>query len=241
MAAMAARTAKKAAKKPAKRAAKAAATTKRAASKPAGTRKAPGAAKSAGRSGPPKSTPFHATGRPRGRPPKIDQPSLCDPTRTVGCAVVDMVAAGKDPREAAALAGVFPDTIKGWLSRGALAWAALQADDDAPIPDTEAPFIAFFEEMALAEAHNVGELYDVARHYAMRDARWHSAYLTMRYRDRFGTQRMELTGAGGGPIRTQVEVWSLDKLEASLAVAESHAREQGVIDVTGRPANELAS
>ncbi len=223
----AATAAKKAAKKPAKKAAKRPA--KKAASKAAPKRASVPLPKT-----------FRSTGRPRGRPPKIIEPALCDPSRTVGCAVVDMVAEGKDPREAAALAGVFPETVKGWIARGAQAWALLQMDEDAAIPEAEAPFIAFFEEMALAEAHNVGAMFDVARHYGLRDARWHQAYLTMRYPERFGARRLEVSGPGGGPIRGTVEVWSLDKLEAAISVAESHAREQGIIDVTSRP-KELAS
>lgn len=217
---------KAAAKKPAKKAAKR--TTKRAPAKPRAKRQ-------------PASTlpAMRATGKPRGRPPGITDPSLVDPERTVGMAIVDLVADGVDPREASVLAGVTPDILTNWVARGTTAWADLQTDPDAVLADEDGPFVALCEELAVAESRNVAELFLVARRYAERDARWHGAYLAMRHRDRFGGQRVEVTGANGGPVRQSVEVWSLAKLEAAVSVAEANAR-QRTIDATSRPAELTA-
>jgi hypothetical protein len=221
-------TAKKAARKPAKRAAKAAA--KKAAKRPA-TRPRKAAAKRA----PSTPTPtFVATGRARGRPPGITDSSVHDPAVPVGVAIPNLIGAGYDPREASILAGIFPDTLTTWLNHGAEAWARLQVDPTAVLADDDAPYVALFEECAMAEASNVAELFAVARRYAERDARWHGNYLTMRHRDRFGARRVEVTGAGGGPVRGSVEVWSLERLEAAVAVAEAHGNERGAIDATSR-------
>lgn len=224
------KTVKKTAKRPAKRASKRVAKTvaKRAAPRRAKQFAVPT---------------MRATGRARGRPPKIDQPSLCDPSKTVGVAIADLVAEGLPPDVAAPLAGVHPKTLDVWLTRGTTEIVRLVSSEivDEPILETETPYVALVEEVTMADASSRGAALMTLKRLGERNHPAMLAYMAARWSHLYGQKatRLEVSGPGGGPVRAAVSIPSLDQAEMMVAQLEAaHASQLAAIDVQSR---EVAS
>lgn len=129
--------------------------------------------------------------RPMGRPPKISQELIEK--------ICLAVRAGNYIETAAAYAGVNKSTLYDWLKRGARARGGGIYKDFSN---------AVEQAMATAEVHMVAKIAKAAeRNWGA--AAWH---LERTRPARFGKQeRMELTGADGGPVRHALEGGALLK------------------------------
>jgi hypothetical protein len=131
----------------------------------------------------------------RGRPTKL--------TPTVERAVCKAVRAGNYIETAAALAGINKDTLYDWLKRGAREATRIDAGHE---PDAgEAPYVQFSDAVkkALAESESA----DLRRIERAGADQWQAAAwrLERRFPDRWGRQRVEVTGKDGGPLEVTLE------------------------------------
>jgi hypothetical protein len=160
-------------------------------------------------------------------------------TLTVADAILQIIRAGGTRRAAAAWAGIHAATLSNWISRGLATWEQADSNHDNPekqattiensddplvnVPDTERPYvdlaIGVAQSEVAAEMRLVTSVYDAAKDD------WRAAVEALRARERgtwVATPRVELTGAGGGPVTHGVAV--LDHAGAARIVANLEER-----------------
>lgn len=127
--------------------------------------------------------------------------------------ILDAVRAGNYLETAAAFGGVHYDTLNEWIKRGDAIAKELSVDEDdiaEALPDLDPLDREFYEfseavrrEAAEAEVGLVLEI----RAAAYKDWRAADAMLSKRYQERWGRRfiQKEISGPGGGPIRTRDE------------------------------------
>lgn len=106
--------------------------------------------------------------------------------------IVGIVRAGNYLETAAAAAGIDRLTLRSWLKKGARAtsndlYAQLAKGVDVAANEAEARHVAM-----IAKASQAG---------AWQASAW---YLERKFADRWGRQRLELVGDGGGPVKHEV-------------------------------------
>lgn len=162
-------------------------------------------------------------------PPRIYETALVQPDIsrtdcTVGEAIPLMMLQGDRFLQAAQRLCVFPATAKGWVTRGVAEVAASVAEERDTL-DSEAPYVWLAMGVMRAEAE--WEHWAVQLWQAKFGSDWHAVYALLKERnpDAYGnSQRMEVTGSGGGPV--QVQVPSVADVMSSLAQVESQWRDQ---------------
>lgn len=188
--------------------------------------------------------------RGRGQPPKIDQIIQIDDDGAEHTAAAVIVATMRQDgylESAAAYAGCAPSTVRGWLALGAT--ARIATDHGQTITDHDQNCLDFLEAVKAAKElwfHDQLALHQIIaaggvitetvtvtktdsytktttqRSTTLPDARaleWRMKHV---FPARFA-ERMELTGAGGGPIELSHE----EHVKALLSAArESHARKE---------------
>lgn len=159
--------------------------------------------------------------------PKIGEPSKGDPTRTVAEAIIDAVRAGNTHDCAALWAGIWPDTLSRWLTRGANELARMAADNTETPQDSEEPYVDLTLDLAHAAAAAEARMTAQWQAHFPRDWRAIERFMAKRYRKAWGEapSRVELSGPSGGPVPVAAAVMSLDEAEAMLAQVEARALE----------------
>lgn len=133
-------------------------------------------------------------------------------TQDVHDKIVQTIAAGNYYVTAFRMAGVAESTFYKWMKRGEDEILRLMAEEERTgetvEPDkNEAIYVEFVEAVKKAEAQ--GEVVAVLKVKSAFGNNWQAAmtFLERRHRERWGrSDRHELTGPGGGPIRTSVVV-----------------------------------
>lgn len=167
-------------------------------------------------------------------------------TLTVTDAILQIVRAGGTRRAAATWAGIHPATLSNWIARGLATWEQASSNDDNPekqattienhddplanVPDPERPYvdlaIGVTQGEVAAEMRLVTSVYDAAR------GDWRAAVAALTARERGAwapPSRLELTGAGGGPVAHGVAV--LDHAGAARIVASLEERRAAALTV----------
>lgn len=132
-----------------------------------------------------------------GRPTKL--------TPEVHKAIVDAIREGNYLATAAEYGGVTRQSVWGWMQRGRDEVQRVAADGRRSVRESERPYVNFFNAVtrarAEAEAKSV-ELIRGASHDDWRAAAW---FLERSFQERWGNkQKIEHTGAGGGPMDVTV-------------------------------------
>lgn len=176
--------------------------------------------------------------------PKIDEPSVGDPTRTCGEAIIDAVRAGNDHETAAGWAGIWPETLSRWITRGAKELARMATTNADEPADTEKSYVNLTLQLHHVEA--AAEARMTAQWQAHFGRDWHAIerFMAKRWRSKWGDapKALELSGPGGGPIAVAAAVMSLDEAEAMLAQVEARVAD-GVAEaeVPALPAGDPVS
>ena len=121
----------------------------------------------------------------------------------LGPSIVDLIRAGMRPSMAAQAAGIAKSTISGWIKRGSEEqWRIENGEEPNKL---EKPYLEFVQSMMKAEAEAQAGLV-VAWFREARQGDWKAAqaFLAKRWPDEWSdssTVKLEVTGAGGGPIQ----------------------------------------
>ena len=135
---------------------------------------------------------------------KIGRPTKLTPA--VQEAILTAIEYGMPLKEAAAYGGVDADTVLNWRKAGEALQTRLDAGEALELDSTEQRYLAFFgaiqQSFAKAMLFHLQNLTDSA-HVNPGNSMW---ILERRWPDIFGrpTQKLENTGAGGGPVATEI-------------------------------------
>lgn len=133
--------------------------------------------------------------------------------------ITEALAQGNYIETASRYAGVSPQVFYKWMNRGTEERQRI-ADGQDPTPG-ETPYVEFVEAVekarSQAEMRNVGLIQKAAVDGTWQAAAW---FLERSYPKRWGrSDRVEHTGADGGPVAVSV---SMDDLEAKVADVLRH-------------------
>lgn len=138
--------------------------------------------------------------------------------------ILEAVRKGHFRKVAALAVQVDERTIKAWVSKGRDNVAAFRNGTARKLDTYGAWFLALEEAEAQAEIDALDIVIDVARdseqdaRVRVQAAQW---YLERKHPKRYGIQRVELTGAEGGPLQVDARSALLDRLEAMRQRAEA--------------------
>lgn len=167
-------------------------------------------------------------------------------TLPVSDAILQIIRAGGTRRAAATWAGIHPATLSNWIARGLATWEQADSNHDNPekqattienpddplanIPETERPYVdlavGVTQGEVAAEMRLVTSVYDAAK------GDWRAAVAALTARERGAwapPSRLEVTGAGGGPVAAGVAV--LDHVGAARIVASLEERRAAALTV----------
>lgn len=154
--------------------------------------------------------------------PKINDPSRGDPSLTVAEAIIESIRQGHHHHIAARWAGIWPETLSRWRTRGANELKRIATENLDNPAETELPYVNLLLDIDFAEAD--GQIRAVDGWKArLRDARDHRDYVRARYKAEWGEdpKRFELSGPEGGPVPIAAQVMDLDAAEALVARIEA--------------------
>lgn len=135
--------------------------------------------------------------RKRGRPQKLND--------EIQQEIVNAIRVGAYLETAAACAGIHKDTLNDWLRKGAQQKAERKHGRHRDFSVAVAQAAAHAELSAIGRVRNGG-------------AQWNAWWLERTKTERFGRRdRLEHTGADGGPIRAELEGGGLEALFRKLA------------------------
>jgi hypothetical protein len=141
----------------------------------------------------------------------------------LGPSIVDLIRAGMRPSMAAQAAGIAKSTISGWIKRGSEEqWRIENGEEPNKL---EKPYLEFVQSMMKAEAEAQAGLV-VAWFREARQGDWKAAqaFLAKRWPDEWSdssTVKLEVTGAGGGPIQSEMRHSLKEDEEKKRAVLEA--------------------
>lgn len=141
----------------------------------------------------------------------------------LGPSIVDLIRAGMRPSMAAQATGIAKSTISGWIKRGS---EELWRIDNGEEPlELEKPYLDFVQGMMKAEAEAQAGLV-VAWFREARQGDWKAAqaFLAKRWPDEWGdsnTLKVEVSGAGGGPIQSEMRHSVKEDEDRKRAVLEA--------------------
>lgn len=143
------------------------------------------------------------------RPPRIldrcrKQPDGSRTDMTVAEVVAFKIEQGLRPEAAAKFATVLPVTLRGWLDRGMTELAAMENENRDDPAEGEAPYVWLLSMVMDATAEWEDTLRRRMEKATAKDWRGQLAWAKIVDPDTFGdkSSRVEVTGAGGGPIQT---------------------------------------
>lgn len=137
--------------------------------------------------------------RPRGRPTSL--------TAEVKRQLLQAVSGGSYYNVACRYAGVSYSAFRQWIRRGEREIERVGQSTRRSVRGRERIFVEFVEELKQAEAQGEVAVVLYWRTQSMEDWRAARDFLARRYPQRWGRQRVEVTGEGGGPIKiTEIEV-----------------------------------
>jgi hypothetical protein len=139
-------------------------------------------------------------------------------TRELVDKIIGIVRAGNYLETAAAAAGINKPTLRAWLKAGARSktndlFAQLAQGVEAATNEAEARHVAM-----IAKASQAG---------AWQASAW---YLERKFADRWGRQRLEITGRNGAPMQVEVAKVVLFPAEDDSGSADPVAPERGAAD-----------
>lgn len=141
----------------------------------------------------------------------------------LGPTIIDLIRAGMRPSTAAQAAGLAKQTVSAWIKRGIEEQYRIDAGEEAN--PNEEPYLKFINDMAKAEAEaQAGLVLAWFREARQGDWKAAQAFLAKRWPDEWGdsnTVRLEVSGAGGGPIQAQMQHSLKDDDERKRAVLEA--------------------
>jgi hypothetical protein len=140
-----------------------------------------------------------------GRPPKL--------TQEVEQRIVLLLRSGNHRRTAAIVAGISPSSFHAWMAAGE--------------KSKRGPFARFRRAVLQAEAQIEAQMVGIVVQKATTDVKQAKWWLTHKARKRWGdnqTQKVELSGPKGGPIKVEDARATLDARLAALAAKRSAAR-----------------
>lgn len=121
----------------------------------------------------------------------------------LGPSIIDLVRAGMRPSKAGQAVGLSRQTVSHWINRGIAEQVRIEDGQD-PLEEEEV-YLNFTIDLAKAEAESQAGLV-LAWFKEARQGDWKAAqaFLAKRFPDEWGdsnTLKLEVTGAGGGPIQ----------------------------------------
>lgn len=155
----------------------------------------------------------------------------------LGPTIVDLIRAGMRPSMAAQAAGLAKSTVSGWIKRGSEEqWRIENGEEPTEI---EKPYLEFVQSMMKAEAEaQAGLVVSWFREARQGDWKAAQAFLAKRWPDDWGdsnTMRVEVSGAGGGPIRTEMMHGLKEDEDRKRAVLEA------LVEAGDLPSNVLSA
>jgi transposase len=147
-----------------------------------------------------------------GRNSKLNEDVQGELTRLIG--------AGVFMNQACEYVGISVAAVYNWMARGSSEALRLEQNPKAKPIAKEEPYLNFFREMKKAE--NFAEIRAVTNWQKAIPDDWRAAkdFLARRYPDRW-SPRLELTGADGGAIQTNLNVDVVTLEQKVLAVLEA--------------------
>lgn len=141
----------------------------------------------------------------------------------IGPTIIDLIRAGMRPSTAAQAAGMGKSTISNWIKRGLE--EQYKIENGAEPTPLEAPYLKFVQDMVKAEAEaQAGLVVSWFREARQGDWKAAQAFLAKRWPDEWGdsnTLRLEVSGANGGPIQSEIRHSTVDDEERKRAVLEA--------------------
>lgn len=153
---------------------------------------------------------------------KINDESLDRPGVTVAESCAMSIAAGDPVQVAAQKAGIHPFTFTVWVKRGDKERVRMWTADVEEPSEDELPYVRFICWVEQAKAHAESKCAEVWRTSKNWQAR--QAYGRQFYGWANETQRLELTGADGGPVQV-ARIPTLAEMELLVAMEEARAAE----------------
>ena len=151
---------------------------------------------------------------PKGRPSQL----FDDQT---GEALLDYIRLGIPVRKAVTTVGIAEKTFYNWMTRGIDERERLATVPNAKSNPIEVVYLQFLQSVERARGEAVTKKVAVISK-AGNEGDWRAAawWLERQAADEFGkTDRIEMTGAGGDPIKIQIEMGDLeDKIAKILAI-----------------------
>lgn len=175
---------------------------------------------------------------------KVENPRQPGTFLSMTEAIVQAVRGGNTHADAALWAGVTPPTLSQWLARGlqsltAQETAAAETGAMSDIPEADRPYAELAEQVLRADAMHRMKLVGHVNKAAERPDLWKAAVTALVAKEtgtwRTPTRAVEVSGPGGGPVRSEVRAWGHDdarQFEATLKLreAERKALEVGEVD-----------
>jgi hypothetical protein len=164
------------------------------------------------------------------RPPRIYERAIIqpDPKRddlTVGEAIPLMVLSGDRASAAAQRLCVFPLTLKHWVARGMNEVALMTTEEREEPAEGEAPYVWLMMGVMRAEAEWEHWAIEEWQQHTGKD--WRAIYSLMKAKlPELYSDRVEVTGAGGGPVRVAAQIPDPAEVRAMLARDEAAMVEQ---------------
>lgn len=163
--------------------------------------------------------------------PKILDPAReecgLDPGTTIGEAILISIRAGATHETAAAWAGLHPATLSRWIRKGTEEITRMAQTGTETPETTEQPYANLVIGLMTADADAQMRLIAHWQDHFEKDWRAVEKYMARRWPKVWGDapSRLELTGAGGGPVQIAAAVMSHDDAEAMLAAVEAREAE----------------
>lgn len=155
----------------------------------------------------------------------------------LGPTIVDLIRAGMRPSMAAQAAGLSKSTVSGWIKRGSEEQWRIEGGEEPN--EVEKPYLEFVQSMMKAEAEaQAGLVVSWFREARQGDWKAAQAFLAKRWPDDWGdsnTMRVEVSGAGGGPIRTEMMHGLKEDEDRKRAVLEA------LVEAGDLPSNVLSA
>jgi hypothetical protein len=153
---------------------------------------------------------------------KVNDKSLTQ-CEILGPTIIDLIRAGMRPSTAAQAAGMSKQAVSNWIKRGIEEQFRIENGEDAR--EEEQPYLKFVNDMAKAESEAQAALV-LSWFREARQGDWKAAqaFLAKRWPDEWGdsnTVRVEVSGAGGGPIQAQMKHSLQEDDERKRAVLEA--------------------
>lgn len=155
--------------------------------------------------------------------PKINEPSRGNPDLTIGQAIVEAVKAGNPHYIAAGWAGIWPQTLTTWLTRGANELARIATENLDEPSQTEEPYVTLTLDLFHYECSAEARMSAQWQGHFGKDWRAVERFMMRRWPERWAPKatRVELSGPDGGPVPVAAAVLSLDEVEQVLAGAQA--------------------